>query len=210
MSNLWRTLAEAARWLESETGKSWTARDVLRALIAAAPKGADIAVAVNVCEGPDPLIAQGFDNANPQEKTSFSLGPGTMATLPARYVDDILASGSALVAGCGLHGEAGRYRVALDPGHVVGVDALRVSESALLALRAGAQAPVADSNEGSGLLWTDKRKAEARAMRDKLKSGGARDFAAQTAKHFGVSTTRLREILAEGNTPSPWPAFKRP
>jgi hypothetical protein len=138
-------MAEAAAWLQSETGKVWTARDVLRALVDAAPKGADVPVAFNVCEGQDPLIAQGFDNANPQEKTSFSLGPGAMATLPARYADDILASGSALVAGCGLHGDDGRYRVALDPGHVVRFDALRVTEGALLAFLARTEAPAAEA-----------------------------------------------------------------
>ena len=210
MADKWRDLAEAAAWLESESGKGWSARDTLRALVAAAPKGADIEVAFNVCEGQDPLVAQGFDLKNPQEKTSFSLGPNTMATLPARYADDILASGSAHVAGCGLHGFDGRYSVALDPSRVVRFDALRVTEGALRALIACAQAPAVVANEGSALLWTDERKAQARAMQDKLKHEGARDYARQTAKHFGVSPTRLRAILAEGDAPAPWPAFKRP
>jgi hypothetical protein len=146
MADAWRTLAEAAEWLQSETGEGWSARDTLRALIAAAPKGAEVPVAFNVCKGRDPLVAQGFDLKNPQEKTSFSLGPSTMATLLAHAADAILASGSAHVAGCGLHGDDGRYHVALDPAHVVRLDALRVSEAALRALIASAQAPAAEAS----------------------------------------------------------------
>jgi hypothetical protein len=63
--------------------------------------------------------------------------------------------------------------------------------------------------EPGALLWTPERKAEARAMRDKLKNDGARDFAAQTAKHFEVSTARLRKILSEGDAAKPWPPFNR-
>lgn len=44
--------------------------------------------------------------------------------------------------------------------------------------------------------WTDSRIAEARAKRDELETAGVRDFAAQTAKLFGVSPQRLRQILA--------------
>jgi hypothetical protein len=64
------------------------------------------------------------------------------------------------------------------------------------------------------LRWTDERKTEARSMRDKLKADGVRDYAAQTAAHFGVSAKRLREILSDGEPPakaaSPFPvsAFK--
>jgi hypothetical protein len=64
------------------------------------------------------------------------------------------------------------------------------------------------------LRWTNERKTEARSMRDKLKADGVRDYAAQTAAHFGVSAKRLREILSAGKPPakaaSPFPvgAFK--
>jgi hypothetical protein len=39
MADQWRDLTEAAIWLEAETGKPWTARDVLRKVIATTPAG---------------------------------------------------------------------------------------------------------------------------------------------------------------------------
>lgn len=45
--------------------------------------------------------------------------------------------------------------------------------------------------------WTEELKQEARRMRDQLKSAGVRNYAEQTARHFHVTTTRLREVLRE-------------
>jgi len=57
--------------------------------------------------------------------------------------------------------------------------------------------PAAASNGNPAKSWTGSRIAEARKMREGLKRDGIRDYAAQTAKHFGVSRQRLREVLAE-------------
>lgn len=46
-------------------------------------------------------------------------------------------------------------------------------------------------------IWTPERKAAARDMLAKLKAGGIRDFTAQTAKHFGVTASRLRKALED-------------
>ena len=48
---------------------------------------------------------------------------------------------------------------------------------------------------GSAQLWTPERVAEAKKMRGELRRSGVKDFAAQTARHFSVSPTRLREVL---------------
>ncbi len=74
---------------------------------------------------------------------------------------------------------------------------------------APAELPVL-ADAGARRAWTDARKAEARAMRERLQATGAQDYAAQTAAHFGVSTSRLRKLLnddaggpASGNAKGP-------
>jgi hypothetical protein len=52
-------------------------------------------------------------------------------------------------------------------------------------------------------IWTDKRKREARAMLEKLKGEGKRDFHKQTAEHYQVSPQRLRDVLRDSAAPAP-------
>ena len=44
-------------------------------------------------------------------------------------------------------------------------------------------------------VWTPERIEAARAMRDELRGQGNKAFAANTAAKFGVSATRLRDVL---------------
>jgi hypothetical protein len=69
---------------------------------------------------------------------------------------------------------------------------------AVVPVRPGSSSAVEEPSRGvPALAWTDARKAEARAMRDRLKADGARDYAAQTAAHYGITPKRLREVLSE-------------
>lgn len=87
---------------------------------------------------------------------------------------------------------------------------LALAGAAVVPVRPGSSSAVEQPSRGvPALAWTDARKAEARAMRDRLKADGARDYAAQTAAHYGITPKRLREVLSEGKTPakvaSPFP-----
>jgi hypothetical protein len=56
--------------------------------------------------------------------------------------------------------------------------------------------------------WTPELIAEARDYRDQLRAQGARDYTAQTAARYGISTARLREILRDDGSNEPVsPAF---
>lgn len=57
--------------------------------------------------------------------------------------------------------------------------------------------PVAEVSAlgGTGITWTEERKEAARAMLNALRGQGKKAFAANTAAAFGVSATRLREVL---------------
>ena len=48
---------------------------------------------------------------------------------------------------------------------------------------------------GTVTTWTPARKEAARAMQDELRGQGNKAFAAKTAAAFGVTATRLREVL---------------
>jgi len=48
---------------------------------------------------------------------------------------------------------------------------------------------------GNSTLWTLERKSAARAMKDELRGQGNKAFAANTAAAFGVTATRLRDVL---------------
>lgn len=50
---------------------------------------------------------------------------------------------------------------------------------------------------GTATVWTAKRKADARATLERLKGQGVRAYAAMTAAEFGVTSTRLREVLKD-------------
>ena len=69
-------------------------------------------------------------------------------------------------------------------------------------LRAGTQPTPAIGSEARDLRdatrWFPQRVEEARAYRDKLKGRGVRDYMQQTAKHYGVTTTRMRQVLQPG------------
>lgn len=76
----------------------------------------------------------------------------------------------------------------------------RAAEELLTALRAQEQTtPVVPHGAATGneLKWTPELKAEARAMREKLKGQGVKDFTQQTASAFGVTTQRLSAVLKE-------------
>lgn len=70
-----------------------------------------------------------------------------------------------------------------------------IASSEQLAKRFGDKALLQRLDEESARKWTPERIAEARTMRDKLKGDRVRDYAKRTAQHFGVTTTRLREVL---------------
>lgn len=59
---------------------------------------------------------------------------------------------------------------------------------------------------GTGTTWTVERKEAARAMMNELRGKGIKAFAANTATAFGVSATRLREVL--NDKPKKAPAKK--
>lgn len=65
-------------------------------------------------------------------------------------------------------------------------------------------APVAQG--GSVTLWTTERKDDARAMMNELRGQGNKAFAKKTADAFGVTPTRLREVL--NDKPKKVPAKK--
>ena len=56
---------------------------------------------------------------------------------------------------------------------------------------------------GTATVWTPERKAEARAMLNKLRVDGVRDFARRTAASFHVSPARLRVVLREKTPKKP-------
>lgn len=56
---------------------------------------------------------------------------------------------------------------------------------------------------GTAKVWTLERKEQARAVMNKYKAGGIKDFAARTAKEFGVTATRLNAVLSEKKTKKP-------
>jgi hypothetical protein len=55
----------------------------------------------------------------------------------------------------------------------------------------------AGAGAGAATVWTPERKAQARAMLNKLRSEGVRAFARRTADAFNVSPTRLNMVLGE-------------
>ena len=60
-------------------------------------------------------------------------------------------------------------------------------------------APVVAKSASAGTvpIWTTERKEAARAMMNKLRGQGLKAFATTTAAAFGVSPTRLREVLGD-------------
>ncbi len=60
-----------------------------------------------------------------------------------------------------------------------------------------ATSPVPVPINGTAVVWTTKRILDARTMRDNAKTNGVRAYAANTAKHFGVTTARLRDVLSD-------------
>lgn len=71
----------------------------------------------------------------------------------------------------------------------------RQSAELLRVVAAALPEPAAAPTGTDSSRWTDERKAEARAMRDKLKAEGRRDYAARTAECFSVTPQRLRVVL---------------
>lgn len=66
--------------------------------------------------------------------------------------------------------------------------------------------PAKDAPGGSGTVWTAERKEAARAMMNQSRGQGIKAFAANTAAAFGVTPTRLREVL--NDKPKKGPAKK--
>jgi hypothetical protein len=50
---------------------------------------------------------------------------------------------------------------------------------------------------GTNVVWTAQRKSEAKTMLASEKASGVRAYAANTAKHFGVTPARLRDVLSD-------------
>lgn len=102
----------------------------------------------------------------------------------------------------------------IEPPARVAIDALGINREHLrqLAERLRPEPrkaePSTKAPEATLKKWTPERVAEARAMRDRLKAEGARDYAAKTAAHYGVSPARLRELLAGSTEPTKAPAPK--
>lgn len=65
---------------------------------------------------------------------------------------------------------------------------------------------VVGASGGSTTVWTTERKKDALAMMNLLRGQGVRAFAANTAAAFGVTPTRLREVL--NDKPKKAPAKK--
>lgn len=70
-------------------------------------------------------------------------------------------------------------------------------------VREWSEATPAERAEPEGKRWTVERVAAARAMRDRLKAAGRRDFMAATARAYGVTPQRLREVLDPPAKPKP-------
>lgn len=92
MADLWRTLAEAAAWLEDETGKAWSDRDVLRAVIAAKVEG-DRYLPIAFPAGDACIRCELFA---PQSETPTYFVTSTLLSLGVRQADEILVSGATL------------------------------------------------------------------------------------------------------------------
>ena len=63
-----------------------------------------------------------------------------------------------------------------------------------------ARAPVASAappfaSDGTVVVWTNSRIDEARTMMNKFRGEGVKAYAARTAKTYGVTTSRLRQVL---------------
>jgi len=54
---------------------------------------------------------------------------------------------------------------------------------------------IGSATSGTSKKWNDARKEEARAMYAKLKADGIKDYATRTAKHYGITASRLRAVL---------------
>ena len=67
-------------------------------------------------------------------------------------------------------------------------------------------APAKDVPGGSVTVWTTERKETARTRMNALRGQGIKAFAAKTAEEFGVTPTRLREVL--NDKPKKAPAKK--
>ena len=130
---IWSTLDEAAQWLAAGTGAPWTARRVLSEAVRLTPEGGPVQVAF--APGTltkTPLVdLQGVDTTKPTEAATFSLGPGTMATLLVRFAHDLLATGMAAVSGFGLDGKGQRYSVSIAPWVTVTLADLRIRDCEL-------------------------------------------------------------------------------
>jgi len=70
-----------------------------------------------------------------------------------------------------------------------------------------ASAGALGASGGTGTTWTVERKEAARAMINEQRGKGTKAFAANTAAAFGVTATRLREVL--NDRPNKAPAKKR-
>jgi len=78
-----------------------------------------------------------------------------------------------------------------------GVKAGGLDTSPLVNEPPAATSPVPVAINGTAVVWTPERILEARTMRDNAKTNGFRAYAANTAKHFGMTTARLRDVLSD-------------
>jgi hypothetical protein len=95
---------------------------------------------------------------------------------------------------------AGRHQIAVHDGFRLEVESAPAQTTAT-------PSPVSVvALGGTATLWTLERKTAARAMQDELRGQGNKAFAATTAAKFGVTATRLREVL--NDKPKKAPAKK--
>lgn len=186
------SLAEAGEWLRAQTGAPWPLARILE-------YGVRPWFWLDDAYGKDPVVSAIFGGRR----------EGYLA--PVNFAGDLQRlAANGTEARITITTTADGSLLRITPALRVPVDALRFKREDLQRLAQRFQAPEAPAKK-----WTPERITEARAMRDRLKAEGARDFAAKTAAHYGVSPARLRELLA-GSTeptkapaPSSWPGSSR-
>lgn len=98
--------------------------------------------------------------------------------------------------------------------HTATMETCGINQADLLALgdklaapeQSPATKPAPVVQGGTGTIWTPERKDSARAKMDELRGQGNKAFAKNTAAMFGVTPTRLREVL--NDKPKKAPAKK--
>jgi hypothetical protein len=140
MSNLWRTLAEAAEWLSAETGKTWSASDVLRAAIESTPEGDYVPIVF-----PAGAAAMRGELHGPKgEQAPSYIGRGTLLSPSKRPAEALLILDVTGVGATGLYRHEG-YGATFYPLIEITLDDLRIAEQTLRGL-VSTEAPAAGAS----------------------------------------------------------------